>query len=201
MPSLEYEHENVLKKVHVGNTDYYFKDEDLRNSVENFGTAVNKDAVETLDSSGTDLPTEAAVADYIDDFKTNEVDPKASVALGSDEELIFNYIPVASSSSSTYTITYMFGPNQVIGDLIIQVTSVPESIEINAGDSLEDHLSEPMWIARDGNGNTVENPSVSFTGWCTDSSDPSNTKVSFLTRPESDLELYPVFEAGIILAD
>ena len=136
MPSLEYEHENVLKKVHVGNTDYYFKDEDLRNSVENFGTAVDKDAVETLDSSGTDLPTEAAVADYINDFKTNEVDPKVSVALGNDEELIFNYIPVVSSSGTQYLVAFSLEDVQFGNRAIIQIQRAPDDMIVNAGDTL-----------------------------------------------------------------
>ena len=106
MPTLDYEHDNVLKKVHIGNTDYYVKDADLRTAVEGFGSSVSHDSSSVLDPEGTDLPTESAVAGYMDDFKTNEVDPKVSVVLGNDEDLIFNYIPVVSGNSNTYIVTF-----------------------------------------------------------------------------------------------
>ena len=209
MPSLEYEHENVLKKVHVGNTDYYFKDEDLRNSVENFGTAVDKDAVETLDSSGTDLPTEAAVADYIDDFKTNEVDPKVSVALGNDEELIFNYIPVVSSSGTQYLVAFSLEDVQFGNRAIIQIQRAPDDMIVNAGDTLmpleTDHgswqeyedIPSPEFTVYDSNMNVLENHNFIFQGWCTDPNDRTQTIIDGSYIPDHTMTLYPVFSEVI----
>ena len=209
MPSLEYEHENVLKKVHVGNTDYYFKDEDLRNSVENFGTAVDKDAVETLDSSGTDLPTEAAVADYINDFKTNEVDPKVSVALGNDEELIFNYIPVVSSSGTQYLVAFSLEDVQFGNRAIIQIQRAPDDMIVNAGDTLmpleTDHgswqeyedIPSPEFTVYDSNMNVLENHNFIFQGWCTDPNDRTQTIIDGSYIPDHTMTLYPVFSEVI----
>ena len=117
MPTPEYTQENLLKKVHIGETDYYFKDEDLRNFVESFGDAVYKDTASEITEEGTDIPTEAAVAAYLDDVKTNEIDPKIAVSLGNDEELIFNYTPITPTPEDTIAITIAgimgFGPGEM----------------------------------------------------------------------------------------
>lgn len=98
--SPDYTHNNVLKKVNIGNNDYYLKDEDLRDTVEAFGGAVYCDAASSLDPTGTDVPTEKATADYVGDQITTltetVINPKVSVRTGLDEELIFDYIPASN---------------------------------------------------------------------------------------------------------
>ena len=205
----EYTQENLLKKVHIGETDYYFKDEDLRNFVESFGTAVNKDAVTTLDSSGTDLPTEAAIADYIDEIKTNEIDPKVSVALGSDEELIFNYIPVVSSSGTQYLVAFSLEDVQFGNRAIIQIQRAPDDMIVNAGDTLmpleTDHgswqeyedIPSPEFTVYDSNMNVLENHNFIFQGWCTDPNDRTQTIIDGSYIPDHTMTLYPVFSEVI----
>ena len=208
MPTPEYTQENLLKKVHIGNTDYYFKDEDLRNFVESFGTAVEKDAVSVLDDTGTDLPTETAVADYVDDIKTNYIDPKASVALGNDEELIFNYVPVSPTPSNTYTITFDTS-DQTVGNYFVHITSSLEPLHITPGNTLTEvieddgewqtyaELPSVEFTVRDGNGDEVSSDNIGQNGWKTESGD----YVYGGTIPEGNLTIYPnLYDQNSIIA-
>ena len=61
-----YSHSNEsLAKIKVGNSVYYLKDADLRSVVEAFGTATSKNSTNTVSSTGTGLPTESAVYDFL----------------------------------------------------------------------------------------------------------------------------------------
>ena len=62
-----YVNANVLKKVTVGGSTYFLKDEDLRKLVESFGDVVYKNVVTTFDAEGVDIATEAATAKYVKD--------------------------------------------------------------------------------------------------------------------------------------
>lgn len=65
--AISYAHSTAptLAKVKLGSTIYYVKDADLRAIVEAFGTATAKDSTDVVTSTGTALPTESAVYDFI----------------------------------------------------------------------------------------------------------------------------------------
>lgn len=213
MPTLDYEHDNVLKKVHIGETDYYVKDADLRTAVEGFGSSVSHDSSSVLDPDGTDLPTESAVAGYMDDFKTNEVDPKVSVVLGNDEDLIFNYIPVVSGNSNTYTVT--FDTSDIyIDSYRIHITSSFEPLHVTPGNALtqvtmdhgswqeyEDLPDVEFVVYNAATGDIDSSANIRQNGWCTDLSDPGNTYVYGGTVPEGNMTIYPNLynEASVIV--
>ena len=62
-----YEHNNAahLAKVKLGDTIYWLKDADLRAIVEAFGTATSQDFANEVTASGTALPTQSAVYEYV----------------------------------------------------------------------------------------------------------------------------------------
>lgn len=62
-----YAHSDALKlaKVKLGESVYWLKDADLRAIVEAFGTATSKDFANEVTASGTALPTQSAVYDYV----------------------------------------------------------------------------------------------------------------------------------------
>jgi hypothetical protein len=64
-PSYAHADASKLAKVKLGESIYYIKDADLRAVVEAFGTATSKDYADVVTSTGTALPTQSAVYDYV----------------------------------------------------------------------------------------------------------------------------------------
>lgn len=66
--TVNYEHDQTMKKLNVNGSIYWLKDADLRALVESFGTVVYKDVETTLTEDGVNVvATSKAVADYIKD--------------------------------------------------------------------------------------------------------------------------------------
>ena len=65
--SVNYSHaaDPKLGRIKIGNSVYWLKDQDLRDIVEAFGTAVEKDSTTAVTSEGAALPTESAVYDFV----------------------------------------------------------------------------------------------------------------------------------------
>ena len=198
----EYTQENLLKKVHIGETDYYFKDEDLRNFVESFGTSVSKDAVNRITSEGTNVPTEEGVVDYIDNAVRPDINSKASVSLDNDEGLVFNYIPYFGPGpgelENPVEISFVANPNQSSEDLAainVELDELPSAYDVESGTTIANaHLPELRSWHRTGeppwSGEIVAN-------WVTDPDNPSSTIVDVTdetTTIDADLTLYTYFE-------
>ena len=62
-----YVNSNTLKKVTIGGSIYFLKDEDLRTLVESFGNVVYKDVETTFNEDSVNIATSAATAKYIKD--------------------------------------------------------------------------------------------------------------------------------------
>lgn len=66
--TVNYEHDQTMKKLNVNGSIYWLKDADLRALVETFGSVVYKDVEVTLTEDGANVvPTSAAVATWVKD--------------------------------------------------------------------------------------------------------------------------------------
>lgn len=103
-------------------------------------------------------------------------------------------------SAETYTILFDVSDVQ-LGIYRIHITEShnPIAIDLTSGDNILEHVMDPDFEVYDENNNLVVNHNISFTGWCTDPSDPTNTKVGQDDTISSNMTLYPMFAE--LLAD
>ena len=103
-------------------------------------------------------------------------------------------------SAETYTILFDVTDVQFRSYRIhITESHNPIAIDLTSGDNILEHVMDPDFEVYDENNNLVVNHNISFTGWCTDPSDPTNTEVGQDDTISSNMTLYPMFAE--LLAD